>query len=376
MSRNYIIRSLLFVVFLIGTTEIVAQPPSVVVDLSLLTGIELTPDNVHNYRIINNYSELKDVTVSGTIRYRNSGLRASFEYTTKLYPGMNRFSSDVILNPHWRFSDNALKELFFEYGKLPQGTYEYCVSVALTKLHTENDINDPVYDCVYQTVNDIFLINLVAPEDEAELYERYPMLSWVVNYPFAHALTYRIRVAALKEGQNKESAVMRNNPVFQEKNLLPTNIIYPATAKSLELFQPYVWTVDAYYKGLLLGGAETWQFTIIEDSLLDPKYRHQSYYDFDGHIGETSLNAYGELKLKYKVDKLRDTLYIDIVNAKGKEILLPENKLGLVNGDNMIRIDLFNDVRLKHNQKYTLNATVNGKKYIIPFTYINPLFND
>ncbi len=357
-----------------GGSHMSAQTLSVVVDLSMVNGIELTPKNLYNYRIVNNTSEVKAVTVTGTLKYRNSTLRANYTFTTNLYPGNNQFSEANVMNPTWQFSDNALKELFFNYGKLPQGTYEYCVSIQLKKVVSENPESDPVNDCIYQTVNDIFLINLLEPEDDAKIYEKNPMLSWIVNYPFASALTYKVRVAELKKGQSNVSAITRNNPIFQESNVAPTNIIYPVTARPLQVFQPYVWTVDAYYKGILLGGAETWRFTIIEDSIQVPADADDSYYDFEQHIGETRVTAPGALRLKYNSDRMTDTMDVAVFNSKNEEIDIPDRRIALKNGLNYIDVVFFERARLKHNKDYSFRIRVNGQEFDIPFVYQNPLY--
>jgi len=371
-----ILSGLVVSLMLLVTTEhrAYAQDLRVVVDLSTVDGIELTPKNVYNYRIINNSAEFKEVLVTGTLKFRNSTLRASYVFNTNLYPGSNQFSEANVLNPAWQFSDNALKELFFTYGKLPQGTYEYCVSIRLKKVISENPASDPVNDCIYQTVDDIFLINLLSPEDDAKIYEHNPMLSWVVNFPFASALTYKVRVAELKKGQSNVSAITRNNPVYQESNVSPTNIIYPVTARPLQTFQPYVWTVDAYYKGILLGGAETWKFTIIEDSLTEPVNKPHSYYDFVKHIGETTITAPGAIKLKYNSDRATDTLDVTVMDSKGNGVRNGEKRLPIVNGPNFIEIPFHEHVPLKHNRRYTLRLGINGKSYDVPFIYQNPLY--
>lgn len=355
-------------------TPLSAQTLSVLVDLSMVNGIELTPKNVYNYRIVNNAAEMKEVVVTGTLKYRNSTLRANYTFNTQLYPGNNQFSEANVMNPTWQFSDNSLKELFFNYGKLPQGTYEYCVSIRLKKVFAENPDVDPINDCIYQTVNDIFLINLLEPEDNAKIYEKNPMLSWVVNYPFASALTYKVRVAELKKGQNNISAITRNNPVFQESNVAPTNIVYPVTARPLQVFQPYVWTVDAYYKGILLGGAETWRFTIIEDSLLVPVDVNDSYYDFEQHIGETRVAAPGSLRLKYNSDRMVDTMDVQVFNNKNEEVSIQDHRIALKSGFNYIDIVFFERANLKHNKNYTFRIRVNDKTFDIPFVYQNPLY--
>lgn len=352
-----------------------AQPVSVIVNVGTLEGIEITPQNVFNYSIVNNEGRSKDVLVKGSLIYRNSPLRFTYSYKATLQPGMNSFSRDIVHDPQWFFSSTGLQELFFTYGKLPQGTYEYCVEVGLDPSKIENPYSDPVDGCIYYTVNDIFLINLVTPENDAKLYEYYPMLGWVVNYPFASELTYRVRVAELKEGQNNENAITRNNPVFQESNVFATGITYPVTAKPLQVFQPYVWTVDAYYKGILLGGAEVWKFTIIEDSLLEAVSAEQAYYDFVEHKGDTRLYAVGAVKLKYKSEQMNDTLFIRIFNEKGKEINYSQKELPLRIGDNRIDIDLFDKARVNHRKKYVVEVTTKKQKqYRVPFMYINPRF--
>jgi len=375
-KATYYTRNLVALVCLVLLIPISApaQLGSVIVNLATLDGIELNPNNVFNFNIINNEKETRNVKVTGTIRFRQSTLNATYTFDARLYAGNNQFSINTVHNPQWSFSSNALKELFNDYGKLPQGTYEYCVSVQLQKINPENFNDNPVNDCIYQTVNDIFLINLIDPEDDAKIYEYYPMLSWVVNYPFANELTYRVRVVELKKGQNNVSAINRNNPFFQEQTVASTSIVYPVTAKPLQLFQPYIWTVDAYYKGILLGGAEAWKFTIIEDTLLKETPTVQSYFDFKKHIGEIEITALGKLKLKYHLDKPVDTLSIHVFDSKGEEIELPDKKIPLKNGNNLLDIVLHDRVYLKHNKKYNLEISVEGIQYNVPFIYVNPLF--
>jgi len=348
---------------------------ALIVNLALLDGVELRPSNVLNYDILNNTGKSQDVMVKGTLLYRHSTLRASYTYRTSLSPGTNRMSIDKARELNWVFSDNALKELFFEYGKLPQGTYEYCVSVTPVTNQLENPLDDVIDECIYQTVSDLFLINLVSPENDAKIAEYNPMLNWAVNYPFASQLTYRLRVAELKKGQNNENAINRNNPIFEDKQVTATGLIYPPTAKPLIVYQPYVWTVDAYYKGILLGGAEVWRFIIVEDSLLKEYNAVQSYYDFAGHYGETRITGIGELRLKYVSDKMNDSLSVKIMDENNKETKIPQPLIGMHNGDNFFVIPLYEKVRLSHGKHYFLQlANKDQKTFIIPFKYLNPLF--
>ncbi len=345
------------------------------VNLSGLESQELTPDNIFNYQISNNTGSAKQADITGTLRYKNSGMRFSYVLHLQLSSGVNNLSKDKGKSATWDFSESALRELFFNYGKLPQGTYEYCVQVKVKDQQSELDYGPGLDECIYNRVSDIFLINLVDPENDAKLHEYNPMLSWVVNYPFASQLTYRIRVAELKKGQNNENAIVRNNPVYTEKNITSTSKMYPVTGRPLQKFQPYVWTVDAYYKSILLGGAEVWKFTIIEDSLMVPINADQSYYDFAKHMGDTKVYAVGELKLKYKSDDPADTFDVKLFNRKHEEIPIKTKRVPIYNGTNLFSIIFFEKENLAHLSEYMIELTATDKKrYQVAFTYANPLF--
>jgi hypothetical protein len=348
--------------------------PALVLDLSGVDGIDLVPGNVFNYRIDNRSQQAQQVTVRGRLQFRRSQLGFSYSYTALLQPGSNNMSS-LARNPSWTYTDPALRELFQTYSKLPQGTYEYCVSVVQSR-GGESTGNDQPDACVYNTVDDIFLISLMSPENDAKLHEYNPMLSWTVNYRFASELTYRLRVAELKKGQTPIAAITRNNPVYQDAHVPVTAAVYPVTARPLEKWQPYVWTVDAYYKGILLGGAETWKFTIIDDSLLSGGGGETFYVDIRQEQGSTSYYANGKLKIKYVENEVpRETLQIVLRNDKGKQIKLQQEGLQAVVGDNRFEIDLKAQTDLKHKGHYTLELTNSlGGSYKLYFVYLNPAF--
>lgn len=362
----------LLLLFLLAGT---AQAQDMTVDLSLIDGVELRPDNIFSYRIQNHSGQVQQALIEGRVQYRQSGLSFSYRYTLNLQPGMNSISRDVIPSPSWTFSSPSLKELFLNYAKLPQGTYEYCVSVTLKKNGSVEypDPSDP-QACVYQTVEDLFLIHLVTPENDAKIYEYNPMLAWVVNYPFASELSYKLRVAELKQGQTPQSAITRNNAMYRDDHVMTTGTVYPVTARPLQKWQPYVWTVDAYYKGILLGGAEVWKFTIIDDSELVAVPKEQSYYEFEKHQGDTRLYAVGELKLKYVSELNADTLHLQIIeDGNGHEVGMQQRTIPLALGDNRLVLGIYEQINLKHKGKYTLTLRrVNGSIYKVPFTYINP----
>lgn len=346
----------------------------IIINLAPIDGIELTPDNLFNFQVQSTMPGTNNVTVKGLIHYRNSTMLLSYTFTCALKQGMNILSADMV-HPSWQFSSSALQELFMIYKKLPDGTYEYCVTVTPQLKSGVEYTGGSFDDCLYHRAGDLFLINLIEPDNNAKIHEYNPLLTWVANYQFASELTYRIRIAEIKQGQNTQNAIARNNPIYDENNLMTNSIVYPVYAKPLVAGQPYAWTVDAYYKGILLGGAETWKFTIIEDSILKEVPAVQSYYDFEKHNSDTRLFAVGVLKLKYVSQSPKDTLTLQLFDEGNQPIKMPQPKIALIPGDNLMEIDLYNKLDLKHEKRYTLHIVTKAQAaYDIPFMYINPLF--
>lgn len=345
----------------------------ILVNLAPVDGIDLTPDNILNFQVQSNMKKNSNALIKGTIRYRKSDMRINFQFEYMLRPGINIIPAGVV-RPQFDYSSTALKELFELHKRLPQGIYEYCVSVR-PEYNRSEVVPGPVYDeCVYHKSEDIFLVNLVDPENNARIYEYNPMLSWTVNYPFAAELTYRLRVAEIKEGQNTVAAITRNNPIYDEKNLMQLSQLYPVYAKPLQKNQPYAWTVDAYYKGILLGGAEPWKFTIIEDSLLTGIAKDPSYVNIRKETGNYSFYAPGILKLKYELEDLRtDSLTLQLLDKNDKEVKIEPAVLQAVYGDNRFIIDFKETQPLKHLQQYhLLFHSQTGKTYQLLFKYVNP----
>ena len=357
------------------TVATTVNAQGVQVNLAPVDGIELTPENIFNYQLQSSLTAAVNATVKGKVVYRGSGLSFSYSFPYTVRPGINTIDRATI-HPQWTFSTPALKELFMDYKKLPAGTYEYCVEVAIKGNNGETTEGGANRECLYHKVDEVFLINLIDPENKAKLHEYYPVFTWMVNYPFAAALTYKLRVSEIKDGQNTTAAINRNNPVYQEKNIAQTSLSYPVYAKPLEAWQPYAWTVDAYYKGILLGGAEPWQFTIIEDSILKAIPRDQSHIDLKREHALNTFYAVGSLKLKYVLDDLKtDLLQLNLTDDNDKTVKLKTKELNAVYGDNRYELQFAGELGLKHMKLYKLNITNQaGEKFTVQFKYVNPDF--
>lgn len=347
---------------------------SILVNASLIDGVDINKENILSYQIISRLKNAVTAQVTGTITYRGSDLRLNYTFNQTIQPGVNSIDAGTV-HPMWTYSQNALRELFVNYNTLPAGTYQYCIQVLPKAIIGESDPGNMVEECVYHKNQERFLINLIEPENNAKIYEHNPAFTWVANYSFSNELTYKIRVAEIRKGQNTESAISRNNPIYQENELRQNTLIYPMYAKELETYQPYTWTVDAYYHGILLGGAEPWRFTIIDDSLNKAIPKTTNDIDVRLENGSSTLWAIGNLKLKYVLDEYRtEQLQFKLMNGD-KEIKLHDKERKIVYGDNRFEIDFTDAYNLKHLKVYTLIITsAHGAKYILPFRYVNPDF--
>ena len=368
---------LVMLLLAVGGSRVGAQQGSLplLIDLSPVEGRELTPQSALDYRIVHSGATPIEVRIIGTIRHRDQKMYLKYEFTRRLQPGMNLIA-DSRSGISWQSDNSGLRSLFVDYGRLPQGTYEYCVEVVPGSSTAERPAIDGNVECMYYTADDLFALNLIDPEDKAILREPYPVFSWVANCPFVAELTYRIRVAEQHPGQNAVNAIARNNAMWQESNLFAPTAMYPVNGRPLEYGVPYVWTVDAYYRGLLIGGAEVWRFMLLEDSLLPTVPREISYLDIRRETGASQAFAIGKLKVKYLLEDLKqDSLQIRLLNEKGEPISLKETSLKAVRGDNRYEVDLEKGASLKHMKRYRMEfVSQTGQKYAVPFRYVNPDF--
>lgn len=365
---------LAMVFVLLSSQNIYAQ--NILVNTAHLEGLDITPDNILGFQVQSMETANVNCRIEGTIRFRNSDHVIKYDFTYMIVPGINTFDPAVV-HPQWTYSSSALRELFMYHKLLPQGTYQYCVTISPKIPGGDFTPGIKVDDCVFKQSKDLFSITLIEPENDAKIYEFNPMLTWVATYPFVNELTYKIRVAEIKDGQNTENAIVRNNPVYSESNLMANSIVYPVYAKPLRVWQPYAWTVDAYYKGILLGGAQPWKFTIVEDSLFNTFPVESSFVDINIDEGRNTYYAVGLIKIRYtENDFLKNDVTISFIRkgeVHGEPIIWPVKR-----GVNFETIDV-SKFRLKHNEAFEIsvepkNSRSTPIKKTIKYKYVNPDF--
>lgn len=361
-----------FILLQLFTVAGYSQPADFSVSLATVDAGMLNKKSLFDFQVTSTSATVKNVMLKGTVKYRNQPYKVAYTLKFLAQPGVNNIAEHAH-RAVFEYSSSSVKELFELFDRLPEGTLQYCVT--LSSADGESTFGG-VEDCTFGKHEDLFLINLIDPENKAELYELNPMLSWVANYPFASSLAYKIKVVAMKQDQNAINAIKRNNPVYEEKGLMQLSINYPIYAKPLQVGSTYAWTVDAYYKDLLLGGAEPWQFTIIEDSILKSISLNPAYIDLEKESGIYKLYAPGIIKIKYVLKDLKsEALQVELLDRNKKAVTLPKElkQLNAVIGDNRFELDLKEHLSLHHMKDYVLKISDSmGKVYKIPFKYVNP----
>jgi len=364
-------RLLLAVLLLLSCLPFTTTAQQITLNMAPIENSAITPGNIFGY--IMHCSKSTKVTVRGNLRYKQTNQSITYTFDYLLSEGLNVINRNAI-SPSWHYSSPALRELFNDYNILPAGMFEYCVTVAPANTVAETNVN-LAEECIYYRGDDYFVINLVDPNDKAVLKEYNPTLTWIATFPTPSSLTYRLKLTEIKQGQTAVNSIVRNQLHYDEKNLISNSLVYPVSARPLIANQPYAWTVDAYYKDVLLGGAETWQF-IISDSVTNAGNIDQSYVDIKRESGEVLLTAVGRLKMKYVLDDAKsDSLLMRIVDEANREKKLTPDKLTAIYGDNRYTVDFTESANLKHKHKYMMIITTKtGHEYKLLVQYLNPSF--
>jgi hypothetical protein len=166
---------LMFVVILLA---IQVGGQNIIIEASALDGLDITKDNMFNYQLISNLTQSINAKVEGSIRYKQSDYRIQYVFETRINPGSNTVENSKT-QANFDYSSTGLRELFTLYNTLPSGTYEYCISVTPYNNVGEIDLGGKVEECIYYQKQEMFLINLIEPENNAKIYEKNPSLTWI-----------------------------------------------------------------------------------------------------------------------------------------------------------------------------------------------------
>ncbi len=177
-------------------------------------------------------------------------------------PGTMRITAAQVSPIDVNESNDRYRDALLSTGNVPTGEYQICVEVV--DAETQQVLGR---DCKFVTVNRMSVPILIAPPDESEVPDRYPVFTWMASVPPGpgQVIKYRLKIMEIFGKQTPADAVTRNPAWFQVDNLTRTILQYPVSSRSFVKGQRYAWMVEAYEeRGAVivpLGESEVWSFT-------------------------------------------------------------------------------------------------------------------
>ncbi len=158
-------------------------------------------------------------------------------------------------------SNDRYRDALLTTGNVPTGEYQICCEAV--EVETQAVVGR---DCKFVSVNRISVPILIAPPDESDVVERYPVLTWMNSVPPAPGLIikYHLRMAEIFGTQTPQDAMLRNPAWLDVRSLTRTIFQYPVSTRTFVEGQRYAWMIEAYEeRGAMfvpLGESEVWWF--------------------------------------------------------------------------------------------------------------------
>jgi hypothetical protein len=330
-----------------------------------------TLDGLMNVRITNTGSK-KTVRLDIRVSQEDEvGSVQIVQITTapfELNIGTNVVPPSIVRSAQVKIGTGETARFLQQNGYFPAGNYVY--EYRMIHLSTQELLLEQTF---IHELEPAAPLNLVEPYDRDEICEQRPLLSWQPHIPLTAGAQYQVVLTEVKDRQNGIEALQYNLPIINQKGIMANLIMYPAVARDLERGKRYAWQVTAYKGNTVLNRSEVWSFTTkCLDSTAekhidrDLGYRliedlaRGSNYITSGILKITITNAYAPQQLQYEITCATSPL------IRFKK--LPP--IQLIEGKNMITIDLSKEKALKDNYTYILKVWLpNGNVKQLRFIY-------
>ena len=326
--------------------------------------------SLFNLSVINSSGYSGQINLKATLKNRRGKVLMTQELTDVISPNESKSIRGQRDNLNERFVDNDFERLFTTNNQLPPMNYLLCVEVIAS-----GELKSITQECIDYQASDFLNIVTIYPPDEEVIYDSRPQFNWL-DLNLGTGYNYQFKLVELKEGQNKNAALRRNNPIVVNDEIKSNQTQFPSDAVPLENNSKYVWQLSISYKGELLSRSEPSTFAYKDEIEYIEMPRNLSYVDITEIESGANLFAVGEFKFKFPSD-LKNTLTVELFETrrgKKKSIELNENQFEVNLGVNKFELDLKNQVYLKHLTKYELivKDASSGKSYQMTITYVNP----
>lgn len=295
-------------------------------------------DQLWNLVVVNNNSEVNEVTVSMDLQDAITGqtILSAVSRTFALGKGIKVINVKDIQPVQYNYLSS---EISGDY--IPLGTYVVCYRVAKNGLKGTEPLGD---ECVKLHIIPLSPPLLNTPFDRTTLQTTCPQFSWLPPAPlnmFSY-LSYDLAVAEVMEGQSPAEAILYNTPVYTNHNLRMPYENYPSTFAKLKQGQQYAWQVTARNGLNYAAQTEVWSFVIQPPDTTAITPAGTSYILLKNDKNNAGINYIDnkELLVKhYSFDKEHEA-FVKISGIDGKPI--QEIKQKIQYGDNFLRFALNN----------------------------------
>ena len=231
-------------------------------DVSAISQLKVTVNmNSRPDPYISNWAQKKDVVIVTVVNGTGSDVSAKFNCiinkdgaylaNTKpdkmailsIPPGVSQYFGEDLVPLEAMDVKNGTDQTVTKTGMLPAGNYEFCVS--LINASTNAIISQPV--CKNFAMKSYQAPILLLPIDKNNIaFGTRPMFRWtpVVPRP-SFAISYRLQVFEVLEGQTPINAFRTNRPIMDLPDISNTQLLWPADFELPRIGQQYIWTVRA-----------------------------------------------------------------------------------------------------------------------------------
>jgi hypothetical protein len=258
-------------------------------------------------------------------------------------------------------------------GFLPAGRYNVCYEF----FRIINDGTEKIAEeCETADVEPVGPPMLSSPFDQSEADALHPLFTWLPPTPpflFGN-LTYDFKLVELFTNQSPGDAVQQNMALYQQQNLTTAMLQYPASQPPLDTAKRYAWQVIARNNGNYVAKSETWTFKVkLYQQSPDVFADDKSYSKLQQQLNVGYFLCNGWLKFYYLNEYGDSTAHLsifDISDGKRTRIVLPADSIPLINGRNLINMDMRQNTMLKKDHIYQLELlNRRGELWIGKFRY-------
>lgn len=273
LMKKYVFMAVgvLSTVFAFSQVQIVQLPTS---------PFSFTLTDWQRFTVLNPSDKAEEVLLFGELKQGQGGkVLASFTSSkVVLNAGMNTFTEASLRLADLNFTESQTGASMRAGRSLPAGSYVACIQVKAengTILGTS---------CREVGLTPFSPPLLVHPANGGSIAEKQPLFSWmpVVMEGGNSEVEYELSLYEIREDQNKTEAIARNRPIYRDRVLGISQLVYPTTGRNLKEHINYVWQVKAYYKGYYLGASELFRFNI-GAGLSTEKVSDTLYIQLDPH---------------------------------------------------------------------------------------------